>query len=97
MSDELHTAAWEITWPGRRVVHAHNAVADYRHKYPDATSRELVYKDDAERQICELQARVAELERDAGRYRWLKIHDNADLLAEDVIDEAILAERGERR
>lgn len=30
---------------------------------------------------------------DAARYRWLRKHDNAELLAEDVIDEAIDAAR----
>ena len=36
-----------------------------------------------------LESRVAGLERDAARYRWLKENHNADLLAEDVIDEAL--------
>lgn len=39
--------------------------------------------------IDELKARVAELKKDAARYRWLKENHNADLLAEDVIDEAL--------
>lgn len=106
MSDELHTAAWEIRWPGRRVVHTHNTVADYKHEYPDAISRELAYKDDAERQIRELQARVAELERDAGRYRWLRdlpLGDENEYIGnmpgdswDELIDDAMLSKRGER-
>lgn len=35
--------------------------------------------------------------RDAERYRWLRKYDNADLLAEDVIDDAInTSSQGER-
>ena len=35
---------------------------------------------------------VTQDELDARRYRWLKANDNAYLLAEDVIDDAIEAE-----
>ena len=34
-------------------------------------------------------AEVEALKRDAERYRWLRKNHNADLLAQDVIDEAI--------
>jgi hypothetical protein len=38
------------------------------------------------------EAEVARLRPDATRYRWLREHDNADMLAEDVIDEALAAQ-----
>jgi len=148
MSDELHTVAHEIRWPSKLLdgadsvtLHGHNAIADYRaYVHKDATSRELVYKDDAGRQIRELQAklkeaedsdaeslrmyrsardradelqaRVAELERDAGRYRFLRDAPTKDVTVTRVVGGAtipryagnmldqliddILAERGER-
>ena len=68
MSD-LHTAAWEIKCPSGVdgvcdvTYHWTNAVADYRnHGQPEATSREMVYRDEAEAAI-----REAERERDALR------------------------------
>ena len=48
------------------------------------------WKDRAERAEAERDRAV----KDANRYRWLKANDNADLLAEDVIDEAIDAATG---
>jgi hypothetical protein len=38
------------------------------------------------------EAELARLRPDATRYRWLREHDNADMLAEDVIDEALAAQ-----
>jgi hypothetical protein len=35
------------------------------------------------------EASLAACRADAERYRWLRVNDNADLLAEDVIDDAI--------
>lgn len=43
--------------------------------------------------IAELQARCEAAERDAARYRWLRANDGADMLAEDVVDDAIDASR----
>lgn len=56
MSD-LETAAWEISWPiddghRERRFGGCNSVGDYRASvHPDAVSRELVYRDEAEAAI----------------------------------------------
>lgn len=44
-----------------------------------------------------IDAKLAQdaLEQDAARYRWLRENDNANMLAEDVIDDAIAAAEGE--
>lgn len=44
-----------------------------------------------------IDAKLAQdaLEQDAARYRWLRENDNANMLAEDVIDDAIAASEGE--
>ena len=96
MSDELHTVAHEIRWPSKLLdgadsvtLHGHNAIADYRaYVHKDATSRELIYKDDAERHIRELQAKLKEAEdSDAESLRMYRsARDRADELQARVAE-----------
>lgn len=77
---DLHPYAWEISWPnensltGREVTHAgHNAVADYRASvHPDATSRAMVYYDEAIAEIERLQAEIDRLSADAARLNYIE-------------------------
>ena len=64
---DLRAAAWEISWPeinaplGLSVAYSgHNSVADYRAAvHADATSRPMVYEDEAMAEIDRLQAEAA--------------------------------------
>ena len=51
--------------------------------------------DNGKRMQPELVEFIRGLALDAGRYRWLRENDNADMLAEDVIDDAIDQAMGE--
>lgn len=71
--------AWLITYTERdgskrQAVYTHNAIADWRMFDPAATSEPLAYA----ATVAELRARVAELEADARRYRYLRDNANPD-------------------
>jgi hypothetical protein len=77
--NDLHTEAWRISWPSgvdgldNVKYHGTNAVADYRAcVHPDATSREMVYRDEAEAAIREAERERDALRKDAERYRFLR-------------------------
>jgi hypothetical protein len=58
-------------------------------------SEERLFEESSRAALDLAERRAEAAEADARRYRWLRANDNAYLLAEDVIDDALLAAGGE--
>lgn len=80
MNDELR-AKFEATFP-----HLDFSADSYGNYYSQRTLDHLYGYRAAH---ASRDAEVEALRKDAERYRWLRKNHNADLLAQDVIDEAI--------